>query len=257
MLFRDCTLLNETECQGIEQLFNIRLSRETTPVPFDDGMYDVPTLKIDFVYDSGRAQLLLHDDWLSANLSSLKPNEVKWVWQDAREGQSKFHVKHLPHICMTSIEADKLGADEVVILTTIPSQGKYLFFKDTTQRNISIVPPFAQFPVSKKIFTPEELASLPGPVAEPMAEVAVESDYDRFKKLLDSVGQKYTTATLHEGEAEQKGYRKNIVYGIALLPPKEDPPRVQLPYWQSLDAYTAAFYFDREGKYAGTCTLPT
>lgn len=253
MLFREDMLINDEERLEIENLFNIKISKERIPVPFDDGMHDVPTLKVDLVHDSGRAAMLLDSGWLSKDMQSINPNDAKLVWLDVREGCSKWHVKHFPQICRLTIEAAGLSDDEIVTLTSNPGQQSYLFFKDTTYRNISLTHPFAQFTVSKALFTPEELASFQAIPSVPAAE----SDFDRFKKLFDRVGQKYTWASLTQGEAEQKGYRNNVVHGIALIPPTEDPPRLQRVHWRPLDEYTCAFYFDAEGKYVGTCTIPT
>jgi hypothetical protein len=260
MLFREDMLINDEERLEIENLFNIKISKERIPVPFDDGMHDIPTLKVDLVHDSGRAAMLLDSGWLSKDMQPINPNDAKLVWLDVREGCSKWHVKHFPQICRLTIEAYGLSNDElegsgvqIVNVASTPPKNIYLFFKNTTSGDISIVHPFAEFAVSKALFTPEELASFQAIPSVPAAE----SDFDRFKKLFDRVGQKYTWASLTPGEAEQKGYRNNVAHGIALIPPTEDPPRLQRVHWRSLDEYTCAFYFDAEGKYVGTCTIPT
>lgn len=243
MHFREGSLFTEAQRLTAEKLFGIRVCGEHTPVVFDDGVHDVAALTVMHWEPTGLGIHLLQEDWVTKDRCSLAPNDAKLVWRDT----TGWRIKHIPHICKTTIEARGLSDDDVVILTSSPDQEVYLFFKNTTSGHISLVHPFAQFAVSAAHFTPEGLASLR---ARPsLSDPAC--DYERFKTLFDSVRQAYTIAVFTDLENATQTRATPGVMGIALLRQDTLPQASQLS-----DDYTTVFYFDGNGKYLGPGFLP-
>jgi len=246
MLFRDATLLTENQRVTAEDIFGCHISKELTPVPFDDGTHGVATLDVNVLECHGLGIQLLQLGWMSTR-SSIAPNEAKLVWCDTIGDTPQWRVKYVPHISKTTIEAGSLSQDEIVILTTEPERRVYLFFKTSDVGKVSLVHPFAQFPVSKAVFTPEELVSLQSSMSVP----AVETDYAQFKKLFDRVGLVYSQAYFTTASGILTDNGNGVYKSIGILSKVADLSRNS-----GRSEYATVFHFSKTGEYVGMFTCP-